>query len=117
MPTEIWTNAKHDCLYERVVEQFGPYDEWTDTTLPGRGLNEAFRQFCADFARITGANSADAVHMQLRYAMPETAEGSTWDQARARTAILNKAAALRAGFIRSAHLPTLMVSRRDANPT
>ncbi len=48
---------------------------------------------------------------QIRFAMPESERGSHWDR-QAQTAILNKAAALEAGFIDDAHLPDLLAVGR-----
>ncbi len=45
--------------------------------------------------------------------MPESENGSTWDR-QAQTAILNKAAALEAGFIEDSHLPDLLAVGRAA---
>ena len=44
--------------------------------------------------------------------MPETERGSTWER-HAQTAILNKAAALEAGFIKDKHLPDLLAVGRS----
>jgi hypothetical protein len=60
------------------------------------------------------AKSGDAVKHQIKFALPETANGSTWKQ-QAQTAILNKAAALEAGFIEDRHLPELLAVARPVN--
>src|SRR5690348_1457604 len=104
---EIWTDAVRRVLYTRLVAQFGPYVDWKKTSSPGRGLDAMFDQFCDAFARAMGARSGDAVKHQIRFALPETEKGSTWGR-HAQTAILNKAAALEAGFIEDRHLPDLL---------
>ena len=110
---EIWIGDIRRVLYKRLVQLFGPLAEWEKTNSPGRGLDDKFDEFCADFARAVGAKSGDAVKHQIRFAMPETQRGSTWDR-HAQTAILNKAAALEAGFIEDKHLPDLLAVGREA---
>jgi hypothetical protein len=110
---EIWTGDVRRVLYQRLVELFGPLSQWQRTNTPGGKQDAEFDQFCEDFARVVGANSAEAVRMQIRYAMPETDSGSIWEEGRARTAILNKAAALEAGFIENRHLPNILAYGRS----
>jgi hypothetical protein len=98
-------------LYRRLVALFGPLAKWEKTNSPGKGLDDMFDQFCTDFARAVGAKSAGAVQHQIRFAMPETTRGSTWER-HAQTAILNKAAALEAGFIEDKHLPNVLAVGR-----
>ena len=107
----IWTGDVRRVLYRRLVENFGPLDSWEKTSSPGRNLDEAFDEFCKAFARVVGAKSAKAVQHQIRFAMPETPRGSTWER-HAQTAILNKAAALEAGFIEDKHLPNIVAVGR-----
>lgn len=114
---EIWSGDVRRVLYKRLVELFGPYDEWEKTSSPGRGLDEEFDKFCRTFAQAVGAKSADAVKHQIRFAMPETKRGSTWER-HAQTAILNKAAALEGGFITDKHLPDIYaVGRHKVEPS
>lgn len=103
---EIWTGDVRRVLYGRLVKEFGPLDDWEKTNAPGRGLDQQFQQFCDDFAKAVGAKSGEAVQHQIRFAMPETTKGSHWGR-QTQTAILNKAAALEAGFIEDKHLPDL----------
>jgi hypothetical protein len=110
---EIWTGDVRRVLYKRLVNEFGPLGNWEKTNSPGRGLDSAFEQFCDAFAKAVGAKSGDAVRHQIRFAMPETQKGSTWEQGHARTAILNKAAALESGFIENKHLPDLRAVGRE----
>jgi hypothetical protein len=113
--SEIWTGDARRLLYRRLVEKFGSLDNWEGTSSPGGGHDAKFDEFCEDFARVVGAKSGEAVKHQIRFAMPETRRGSTWEEGQARTAIMNKAAALEAGFIQNKHLPDLHAVGR--NPT
>jgi hypothetical protein len=110
---EIWTGDVRRILYTRLVQLFGSSDEWEKTNSPGRGLDAAFNQFCEIFAQAVGAKSGDAVKHQIRFALPETERGSTCDR-HAQIAILNKAAALEAGFIKDKQLPNLLAVGRTA---
>ena len=105
---EIWTGEARRLLYARVVELFGTYAKWEKSASPGRGLDRAFEKFCKDFAKVVGANSGDAVQHQIRFALPETANGSYWEPSLAPNAILNKAAAIEVGFIRRGQISTLL---------
>ena len=109
---DIWSGDVRRVLYKRLVQLFGPLDQWEKTNSPGRGLDDGFDEFCEAFARAVGAKSGDAVKHQIRFAMPETERGSTWER-HAQTAILNKAAALEAGFIKDKHLPDRLAVGRS----
>jgi hypothetical protein len=108
---EIWAGDVRRVLYRRLVELFGPYEEWEKAASPGKGRDEEFDEFCNIFAQTVGAKSGRAVEHQIRFALPETESGSVW-HTQAQAAILNKAAALEAGFIKDKHLPNLAVGRR-----
>jgi hypothetical protein len=103
---KVWSGDIRRVLYKQLVREFGSLDSWEKATSPGRGRDKNFRKFCQQFAEVVGASSAKAVQHQIRFAMPETIRGSTWGR-HAQTAILNKAAALEAGFIKDKHLPNL----------
>lgn len=109
---KIWTGDVRRVLYRRLVQKFGPSENWKKNSSPGRGLDKDFELFCKAFAQIVGADSADAVKHQIRFAMPETERGSTWGR-QAQTAILNKAAALEMGFIKDGQLPDLLAVGRS----
>jgi hypothetical protein len=111
----IWTGGARRLLYRRLVKLFGPYDQWKKTASPGGGKDTKFDEFCDGFAKVVGANSGDAVKHQIRFALPETQSGSTWES-QAQNAILNKAAALEAGFIKDKHLPNLRAVGRPPHP-
>jgi hypothetical protein len=103
---DIWTGDVRRTLYKQLVKRFGPYSTREKTSSPGRNLDTEYEEFCENFARTVGAKSGNAVAHQVRFAMPETTRGSTWER-QAQTAILNKAAALEAGFIEDKHLPDI----------
>jgi hypothetical protein len=113
---EIWTGDVRRVLYRRLVELFGPYEEWEKAASPGKGRDEEFDEFCNVFAQTVGAKSGRAVQHQISFALPETESGSVW-HAHAQVAILNKAAGLEAGFIRDKHLPNLLVVGRRVTDT
>jgi hypothetical protein len=109
---EIWTGEVRRLLFGLIVKKFGSYSEWEKTALPGRGLDDEFKEFCETFARTVGAKSGSAVQHQICFALPEpeNGKGSRWRE-HAQVAIMCKAAALEMGFISSKHLPEL---RADA---
>jgi hypothetical protein len=109
---EIWTGEVRRVLYKRLVQQFGPSDQWKKSGSPGGAPDSDFDEFCEAFARAVGAKSGDAVKHQIRFALPETEHGSNWGR-HAQTAILNKAAALEAGFISDGQLPNLKAVARS----
>lgn len=108
----IWSSNARQLLFSRLTKLFGAASEWEYTHAPGRGLDEQFEEFCEAFATVVGAKSADAVKMQIRFAMPEMGTGSERDR-HAQTAILNKAYAMEAGFIEDRDLPRLKAEMRD----
>jgi hypothetical protein len=101
---DIWTGDIRRLLYKRLVAEFGPYNTWTKTTSPGGERDAAFDEFCTAFAVAVGAKSGDAVKQQIDFALPQTEHSNTWNR-QTQTAVLNKAAALEAGFIEEKHLP------------
>lgn len=110
MPHRIWSQDVRRVLYTRLVELFGPLDEWTGSSSPGGNLDGSFDEFCEAFCKVVGAKSAVAVKHQIRFAMPESLEGSKWESGHVQTAILNKAAALECGFFSDKHLPASLVA-------
>jgi hypothetical protein len=97
MKQRIWSTEARLLLYRLITERFGKFETW-DGGMPSN--QQAFRKFLETFAKTVGANSGDAVMQQVRFALPETQSGSTWDRPQAETAMRNKIAALDAGFIR-----------------
>jgi hypothetical protein len=110
---DIWTGDVRRVLYKRLVQLFGPSEGWKKNSSPGGKLDEEFDRFCEVFAQAVGAKSATAVKHQIRFALPEKGDGSTWGR-QAQTAILNKAAALEMGFIRDGQLPDLLAVGRKS---
>ena len=109
---EIWTGSVRRLLYRRLVQLFGNSGSWEKTGSPGRGFDESYDEFCEAFAKTVGAKSGAAVKHQIRFAMPVSEKGTTWDR-HAQTAILNKAAALETGFIEDSQLPDLLAVGRQ----
>jgi hypothetical protein len=110
--TVIWTDTARTLLYQRLLQRFGSYATWKNVSSPGAEFDDAFDEFCENFARVIGAKSGGAVKHQIRFALPETERGSTFGR-HAQNAILNKAAALRAGFVEDKHLPDLLAVKRS----
>src|SRR5262245_31643659 len=108
MNPPIWTGEARRLLYQQLTRQFGPYSTWAKVCSPGNGNDQAFGEFIEAFAKLIGAQSGRAVNHQIRFALPHNGQ-STWiNGGQVQTAILNKAAALEAGFIENKHLPTLV---------
>jgi hypothetical protein len=110
---DIWTPVGRKHLYERLIVLFGAVTEWESPSAPapGRGINNSFDEFCESFARIVGAKSGDAVKVQIRFAI-HVHTGGYWMNGQSQAAILNKAAALEAGFITSKHIAKLVRTRK-----
>ena len=108
----VWTGEARRLLYRRLVTLFGPLRNWRKSHSPGGTLDEDFVNFCEAYALAVGAKSGAAVKHQIRFAMPQSKSGSAWGR-QSQTAILNKAAALEAGFIEDSHLPDLLAVGRE----
>ncbi len=106
----IWTPAARQFLFEQLTVQFGPLSKWEASNRPGRGKDQAYDKFCEHFAKVVGANSAEAVKLQVRFGMPTIGE-SSWEE-QAQTAILCLAASFEAGFIQDKDLPNLRAAGR-----
>lgn len=100
----IWTLAVRMVLFESLVRLFGPYRKWTGTTLPGRGLDDAYRLFLKRFAKAVGASSAEAVAHQIRFGSPIIGV-SHWNHSLTRQGVLCLAASFHAGFIEHKDFP------------
>ena len=101
----IWTFETRDMLYHRLTMQFGPRREWESSQRPGRGLDEAYTEFLDNFAKMSGANSADAVQQQINFTMPINGEIRQLKRGQVGTMVLNLSAALKAGFIEISGFP------------
>lgn len=106
----IWTPAARQFLFEQLTEQFGPLSKWEASNKPGRGKDRAYDKFCEQFAKVVGANSGEAVKLQIRFGMPTVGE-SSWEE-QAQTAIHCLAASFQAGFIKDRDLPSLRAAGR-----
>jgi hypothetical protein len=98
MDGTIWTLLNLTFLYRRLVKKFGPHETWT--TLRPKG----FAQFCDQFAEVVGAKSGEAVHEQIRWAMDRRDAKKSLYPGHWRTFVMNKAAALDAGFIKQSSI-------------
>ncbi|MDA9410592.1 hypothetical protein [Bradyrhizobium sp. CCBAU 45384] len=108
---EKWTFEARDLFYSMLVAKFGPHSEWETYHRPGRGLDDQFDAFCERFAELVGATSINAVKQQLAFSTP-LPPGHTrrWQPGNARSAILNIAAAFKAGFVGNDVFPSLVAS-------
>lgn len=109
---EKWTQDLRRIVYARIVMEFGPYDKWGKTDYPD-GREQRYEDVLAEIAaflsRLTGTEfKPSAVRQQVNFG--RTRQQSVFDQSRARTLILNKAAALEMGFIHSRELPSLLTA-------
>ncbi len=105
-----WTGAARRLLYEELVAQFGPYDNWQSGHLPGNGRDVEYHRFLKAIAGVIGASSVKAVEQQIRFAMPVKRK-ARWSQSHTYNAVLNMAAALQAGFIGHRHLPEIVATK------
>jgi hypothetical protein len=103
MKTTIWTETKRHVLYELLVEDFGPHAKWELATAPSRERRAEYESFCTAFGELVGAKSGLAVRQQIAFAYQDMA--GLKNQGMARTAVLNKAAADRMGFIDGSYYP------------
>ena len=112
----IWTATAHELLYEQLVEQFGPHSTWEHKHNPGHGKEKEYRKFLEAFAIVVGANSEHAVRVQIGWAFPIVANGTTRatgpgsDGKTPKKPIWpmqNMVAAYDAGFIDDSYIPAL----------
>jgi hypothetical protein len=102
----IWTTVAYQLLYEQLVCRFGPHKDWASTHPPG------YWEFCAVFAELVGANSAQAVSHQIQFALGVRGDSEHhWKSGHARNAILNMSAAFWAGFIDNSYFPSLVAKK------
>ena len=103
----IWTPAIRQALFDAVTAQFGSYRTWQDENKPGNGKNKAFDTFCANFAATFRMKSGPGVHHAILYGKPVLPNGADWSSSVER-AMRSQLAALDAGFITRADLPTIV---------
>lgn len=111
----FWTHELRKKVFVRLLNEFGPHRTWGNARSPqGKA-----RQY-----KIVLAELAAEISTQLGRAVKSTAVGQQvdWgitkqipmrDQARVRSFILNKAAALEAGMISTSDLPFLLTSNSN----
>lgn len=103
-----WTQDMRTIMFRRLVQQFGPYETWGRRTYPSNHKDEYRRtlhEIAGFFSALTGETlRASAVELQIKYGY--TPQGEIKEQGRVRTWILNKSAAMDAGFIKTSELPT-----------
>jgi len=105
-----WTQEMRRKLYSRLVKDFGPYNVWGAKIEP-KDKKVHFYKVIAELAMQFSKEAghfiiASAVHAQINWAT--TSQKEMKDQSRIRNFVLNKAAALDAGFISASELPTRM---------
>jgi hypothetical protein len=105
-----WSQEMRRSLYARLVKDFGPYNVWGAKIEPKDKKDEFYKvlaELAAQFSKEAGHFIlASVVHAQINWATSSQKEMK--DQSRIRNFILNKAAALDAGFISASELPTRM---------
>jgi hypothetical protein len=100
-------------LFERLVEEFGLSLDLGKSSSPGNGKDRKFDEFCQTFSKSVGAESGEAVKMQIAFGSPIAREGTShWKPGHARNAILCLASAFEAGFITNADFPKLTASAK-----
>ena len=103
-----WSQELRFTLYARLTCEFGPFSSWKKSDHPdGRKerFDEVLAELAAYFERQTGDSfEASAVKMQMKWAV--TVQGEV-KRHQVREYVLNKAAALDAGFIKSSELQAI----------
>jgi hypothetical protein len=111
MPRDVkWTHELRILVYRRLTQEFGPYRTWGMADYP-RNNKANYELSLKDIARfisqLTGQPFAwTAIQQQIRWGYSKQA-GIT-NPNHARNYILNKAAAIEAGFICSKDLPSMI---------
>ena len=105
-----WTQEMRRKLYSRLVKDFGPYNVWGAKIEP-KDKQVQFEKVLAELAIQFSKEAghfilASAVQEQINWAT--TSQMEMKDPSRIRDFVLNKAAALDAGFISASELPTRM---------
>ena len=105
-PRQMWTLRILLFLYECLVSEFGPNDDWERSDSPGRGLDDRYEVFCKAIGELRNTTGR-AVQQQIAYAVSEQ---DSYAKPQARLALLNKAAAYEARFIRARDIPAIQVA-------
>jgi len=105
-----WTQEMRRKLYSRLVQDFGPYNVWGAKIEPKDKkvqFDKVLAELAIQFSKEAGHFIlASAVRAQVNWAT--TSQMEMKDPSRIRNFVLNKAAALDAGFISASELPTRM---------
>lgn len=111
-----WTQDYRRRLYSRLVEEIGLHQTW-DAKIKPMAKRTQFDSLLAtlarEFSQAAGETCAEsAIQQQINFAT--TTERVLGDKSLVRNFILNKAAALEAGFISSSYLPKRIISEFDS---
>ncbi len=106
-----WTHELRRIMFERLVREFGSYDTWGKSEYPSgrkKRYAEVLDELRNCFECLTGKSFAtDAIEQQIAFGF--TKQQSRLGSSHARSFILNKAAALEAGFIKTRQLQSLLL--------
>lgn len=101
-----WTHELRVKMYARLLAEFGPHTDWGTFAYPsGRKdrLKEVLKELAAEFTRCTGKTFEwTALDQQMIWGI--TRQGRVKNAAFASQYILNKAAALETGFLKTSEL-------------
>lgn len=115
-----WTHELRLKLYTRLLNEFGPYSTWGKVAYPAnrkREFEEVLKKLAAEFSRITDDNFEwMALWQQMKWGT--TTQGMVKNPGFASVYILNKAAALQTGFLKTSDLSGFVhvepeISRND----
>ena len=102
-----WNHQLRTIMFSRLVMEFGPYSTWGKADYPDgkkERYEEVLRELASHFTAVSEVNVEwTAVRQQVHWGF--TKQESVLDAARARSYILNKAAAIETGFIKRSDLP------------
>jgi len=106
-----WNQELRTMMYKRLVEKYGPHENWENRGYPKEGKKEEFYAFMEEVAdslrKLIGTDFKDGGPiMQFQHAI--TVQTGAENSGRAYNIIMNKAAAYEAGFITTKEFPTQM---------
>jgi hypothetical protein len=114
-----WTHELRKIVFARLTMEFGPHSNWggKDARYP-QGNKDRFEAVKEELARylstLTGKSFvATSLEKQIDWAC--TAQNRVQDSGHARQFILNKAAALEAGFLQQSDLPSYISGIKHAD--
>ena len=91
----VWTQEMRRKMYSRIVAEIGRHQDWDEKIRP-RKNRQSYEQLLRELAE-EFSGEATALQQQINFATTTQAQLS--NQSHIRSYILNKAAALEAGFI------------------